>query len=382
MIVKRDSRMLYYIAIAVYFFFSTLSYSMLGQYEVMHFIIKCIRYFCTLIILLKIVMERRLDSKVFFALMFGVVFSVVIAFIMGSGLPFVLTVLVLGAGKCTGKTIAKIHLGATGLVVGISTILALVGVIEDRLFLRADSEIVRHSLGMTYTTIWAAFVFFLFLSYIYIKNDKVQWYDYVLLILIMWSINYYTSTRLEVGMLILLCLGLLLYKWIERLSIVKAIMIFAFPFFALFVFCLQFMYLKNPLKYTFLDSWLSGRLSCTAEVMNEFKINMFGNFIEMQGHGAVEFDEKIGYFFVDSFYIQYVLRYGLIFMVAMCIFFSFIFWQLYIQDKKRLLFYMLFVCAHGVIISLIMLPQVCPFFIIAFAEYSNERELEVKLINE
>lgn len=377
--IKRDSVFIYYVALAIYFALATLSHSMLGQHDIMDIVIKLGRYTCTLVILVKILMERRWAREEFLYMVLGLLLSIMIAFVMGSGLPFVLVVLIMGARNCSGRTIAKIHLASVGFVVGISTILSLLGVVEDRLFVRADSNVPRHSFGMTYVTVWAAFIFFLCASYVYSK-ERIKWYDYLILLFFTAIIHVYTSTRLEAGMLLLLCLGLYIFNWIEKSGLMKKIMIWAFPLFALFIFALQFIYMQNPARYRMLNTILSSRLSYTSDVMKKFDLNLFGNVIEMQGYGSVDFDESIGYFFVDSFYIHYALRYGLIFMIALCVFFVMISKYLYSKGCIEVLFYLLFVCAHGTIISIIMLPQLSPFFIIAFAEYSNIRKAELKQI--
>ena len=129
--------------------------------------------------------------------------------------------------------------------------------------------------------------------------------------------------------------------------------------------------MRNPSQFALVDIILSHRFSETAKVIGQHPYTLLGQAIKMQGWGSVDFDKNFGYYFVDSFYLNYSLQFGMLWMGILCMIIPLIFSKLKNRGYEWLLLFMFLSSLHGVIISTIFLPDFNPIFIIAFAEYTN-----------
>lgn len=376
---KIKSSNLYYIGLIIYFLAGALSNSMIGLWAPVNALINWADNLGLILMLFSILMGRRWSGSIFVAFCGMVAICMLIYVAMGSKLPLTLIITLIGAQKAEGKNIAKIHLATSGGVVIVSMLAALTGIVENRIFYRG-SDGIRNSFGMTYVTIWAAYVFFLLLSYIYLRKDKIRWFDYVIILGSAIFVYKFTYTRIETLFFVILASSLPIYEKIEENRIVKKIMIYIFPICMISIFFLQYLYMSEPAKYAALDDLFTRRFSYTAKVLNEFDFKLFGNAIRMQGYGTVNFDSKYGYFFVDSFYLNYGIRYGIVFMVALSILITAICRVLVNNNLKFEATMVLFTCLHGIIISLILVPYASPCILIAFSEYSKIRQNDKKRI--
>ena len=164
------SSFIYYLVFGFYLLYSTLTGTMLGQAEWILKSGKFIVLICSSGIILKFLVENRFRVRecIIACIMLGI--TVLVFIYMDDYFPFFLILFMYGARKCDARMLAKIYLLCTGGIVLLATILSQIGIIEDRLFYR-DNGLLRHSMGMTYVTIWAGVLFSIIAVYIYLRHS-------------------------------------------------------------------------------------------------------------------------------------------------------------------------------------------------------------------
>ena len=184
-----------------------------------------------------------------------------------------------------------------------------------------------------------------------------------------------TDSRLEAVFIILVSFIPFIYKRIKFDNpFVKFYLKYSMLLACFSTFVVELLYLKYPNRLSFLNDLMSKRLSITAEVIRQNGFHLLGKSFFMQGFGTWQFDWKLGYNFVDSFYINYTLQYGIIFMAFIIILYTIICRDLY-ANKEYFLLILFSICViHGMFISSIFLPQCNPFFMVLFAEWINIRK--------
>lgn len=231
---------------------------------------------------------------------------------------------------------------------------------------------IRHSFGMTYVTIWAAYMFFLCASMIYIRRNKLRWTDYFICVIVAYVSYVYCRARLESFMLIAMLILLTVCNKIQDSKVYKVFTVYSFAISGLLAYGLQIGYAMFPEKFAIVDYLLSWRLRQTAKVLSQYDFKLFGQVIRMQGNGTVNFDTNIGYFFVDSFYINYALKFGILFIAILFVIMTLVFRHLYEKGFRRELIFLSTACYHGVIISSIILPYMNPLFLMAYSDYTRK----------
>lgn len=221
------------------------------------------------------------------------------------------------------KQIVKTHLVTIGIAFITTAICSQMDVITNLVYVRPDSGIIRNSFGICYPTDCAAYVFFLILDWIYLRQKRMKWFDYVLIIGGAWFTSYFCDARLSfscivmVGMLVFGVQQLLkLSETNEKAGILwekgNKIFCLAVPIAVLITLVLNYGYKENISVLNMLNRVLSGRLANGHYACENYGIRWWGQPIRMQGNGGTSLDYLINnYFFIDSIILQLLLMYGL-----------------------------------------------------------------------
>lgn len=362
---------IYYFALAIYIFFSACSHSMIARVSGMELIIRICRYGSLMIMIIKPLLLRKsfLSSVIIWLLGGFLCLSIFIN--MDSVLPISLIIVLLSSERCDGDIIGKIYLCSSGAVVLLSLFLSQKGIIEDKIIVRGSSGRLRHAMGMQYATVWAAFVFFLICAIIFLCR-KIAFLHIVGFFFITAYMYLKSDARLETAMMMLMVVLVLLYQkgFLEN-KFVGFFLKNSVLISCIIAVGMQVAYMIDPVRFSPLNILLSGRLRITSSVIREQGLHLLGKDFFMQGFGTRDFDWSLGYNYVDSFYLNYALRYGVLFVVFICILFTYICRKLYKYNRKWILLFLAIGALHGIIISSAFLPQCNPFFVIAFAEYTS-----------
>ena len=323
------------------------------------------------LVLIAIILKNRINGWYLIA---GCILSGVaaIAFIwMGSAHPVIISILLVGAYFFEAKSIIRAYFASTGIVVLVSMILAILGVIEDRIMVtyRGNGMVYeRHAMGLTYTTVFAAIASFLMAALLYKRSKAVGAIPLCLFMAGTITVYFLTNARIELVVCIALFLCILLEKKKHFIQKMKYAAIFAFPISYFIAFFTMMWYVFKWPFYEELDAFFTTRLSLSALGFARYGLTPFGTSFRMQGYGGLEYDADFGYFFIDSFYINYTLQYGVVFMVLLM---GIVVWMSFKLYKNKCYWELLFLCFaefHGIIISSIIMPYMSPFLYIAMAK--------------
>ena len=233
--------------------------------------------------------------------------------------------------KIPYKLVLSSYVFSVGILFIASILFMCFGLLKNIVYF--DGVFFRNSLGLTYPTDGAAYLFFLSLSIYSILKRRFDFVLCIFLLLFIFIQIKYTRTR-NTEILMFLTILLIIYSFIRnpekffcQHSFIDRslffILFWSFAICACLSICLSYLYSPESPFFTFIDSLLSGRLSIVRHQLDNYDITFLGNYMDLVGVSEIQ---GIGYNYLDSTYCQLLIRYGL-FSIIM-------FWVLYVFTAK------------------------------------------------
>jgi hypothetical protein len=190
--------------------------------------------------------------------------------------------------------------------------------------IRNRDGIPRYSFGSIYATDFAARIFFLCAAYCYLKYENLNIKDSIIFWIAGIFVSYYCDARLDTICIFILSL-LPIAKAVLKGKVymnryIEWLIALSIPIFATLSVGMSYLYSPNNKFMVFLDKILTGRLHFAKRGLNEYGITLLGEDIKMTGLGGTN-KTITDYFFVDSSYVQIALKYGIVFLVILCIYY-------------------------------------------------------------
>jgi predicted PurR-regulated permease PerM len=140
----------------------------------------------------------------------------------------------------------------------------------------------------------------------------------------------------------------------DRLVAFKKIFCVTIPSFVLFgllAILLTIMYDPQIYWMKRVNQALKGRLSLGQNAINNYGIHLFGKHIEMTGNGMDAYGQisTETYSYVDSFYVQILLRYGIVFVLVLAFMLTVVMYRSYKNNYFYLLFVLTLIGIHYII---------------------------------
>lgn len=237
-----------------------------------------------------------------------------------------IAMLILGAKNVPLKRIVKIYF-VVGLSLLIITIIsAKLGIIQNLVYYQGTR--IRNSFGAIYPTDFAAHVFYLALSYWYIKGRRLKIIEYITFLLLAVFLLIYCDARLDAFSMILTILAGILFslKKSKNLGrVMRFFLSFSVPICAVVFIGITVAYSTSNKLLVQLNTLLSYRLSLGKSGIEQYGFSLFGQQIKMNGWGGLTgFNQGFTkYFFIDSSYLRIALLYGSILLIFLCVVFVF-----------------------------------------------------------
>ena len=198
-------------------------------------------------------------------------------------------------------------------------IMSLFGIIDDSISSLGFRN--RHSLGFDFPACGANYIFYSILYYIYVRKDKMKWFE----ILVAFAINLIifiltdTKSAFMYGTLALLITLVINYNSKFRIykRIYTFIMYLASIVLPLFAVIITYLYNENNKIFVRLNGLLTGRLRLGKTALNEYGVKLFGQYVKI----SIGEDPNLPYNVIDSSYVQYLIILGLVFFIIMIVFF-------------------------------------------------------------
>lgn len=296
-------------------------------------------------------------------------------------------VLIVGAKDISFHSIVKVH-----FVVSLSFCLLNVFGYELGLLKQANNYlgdlregfggdlVERLHFGYGWATDFANHVFFILLDYWILHNGKLSIMGYLLFLFVPPFIIIYTDTRLATGCIILLMLSSIYLsrkeKKIKQISsITKKVLIFSLPFFAVTSIWATIDYEPTNLYWFAANIVLSNRLQYGADAINEFGISWLGQPVEM--HGAIDAGGMAEYNFVDCSYVQFLIRYGVVFISLIVFLFIRMSLSAVSRDDRVLLFAIMIAGVSGIIAQFVFDYRYCVLFLALMASHRQIKDGQI-----
>ena len=291
-------------------------------------LLKALRYGAYGLCCLKIYMYARFTRKhvlCFFALCCGFFSS----FVNTNNLTMVLYLpILLAAIGVDDNKLIKTTVIVQGMVLTVVILLSQLSIIEDYIFEPFGRQ--RHGLGFTWTTIAPVIFFYFSLGIIYIHRNLLKLST--ISILEIFNVFFYVLTDTKMTFFLLTIFLLFIYiqsinknrfKYLSKFKYIYVV----FPFLMLFLsIALVLCYNQSSQLWVKLDALLSHRLRLGRDAFYAYGIELFGKNIEWIGFNISNYTSTeiaANYNYVDSSYLQLSINFGLIFVTAVLLLYSY-----------------------------------------------------------
>lgn len=375
--IQRDEFFL--IPFGIWCYFSTFQISLLFQtIKPMYVPLSLI---CMTIILIKEITYLKSYQKNDYTLGFIALFCFFIAYRLAQGTVMYSCFLLYCARHIDFKKLAK-----TCLIVCTASLITIVGcaemgAIKNYLFYSHDGRI-RENLGFLSCLQGPTLFFNIAALYIYLRKRKITIFEIIGLGLINQWFYYTTISRMVYALTIVLLVGSYLLKYIyiyiEKLRIVRLLMVLSFVLSLIFSLSISISYNYDSNSFARLNLLFENRLSRAYDSLNTYGISLFENDIEYIGNGMDTkgnvSTEKRNY--VDNFYVQYLQRYGVLFFLALTSFYTHALHKANERKDYFALFILVLFAGHGIVDDLILTFFYNSFLFYISGKVDEEKELQ------
>lgn len=173
------------------------------------------------------------------------------------------------------------------------------------------NETIRHSFGFYHPNSLGLTLMLIGMLLALIEN-KLKPYDFIFLIILCFSIKYFTDSRSAFYPLVILTITLFIINYYEKyISMLfgKTLTVFTILF-ILFVISMMFYMIISGNGMEYVDSIINGRLNYGKQALDEYGITLLGQKITI----SIEWEAAKGakYFVIDSLYYYFPIVVGII----------------------------------------------------------------------
>ncbi len=216
----------------------------------------------------------------------------------------------------------------SGIILILSFALSIAGILPD--FIKMRGDFARHAFGMLYCTDLAAHWCYLLLTYLFIKDGKMKWWFYLIVVLLSMVNILFVDARNSLIIVVLACIGSVVYQMASKRKwnisprvgdLLQWGLVFSYVIFAGLFLILTFAYSKQLV--TVLDkipgfaTSITPRLATSRRATMVFPISLFGSpYIQIgDGMGTADFLEI--YTFLDDSYISVYVINGIVALLVL-----------------------------------------------------------------
>lgn len=252
------------------------------------------------------------------------------------------TILIIACKDISFRKLVKVHFITNASFLIVLTSLSTLGIIDDLVFIAGNR--IRHSMGLLYPTVYSARVFFIVVSYTFLRKFKINFIEFIFLLSIVIKVYIFTDGRLDTLLAIILLvfsffsnkININILKYLSFIGIFSPIIASIISYFSskFYNFSSTFMVEINNL--------FSNRLSLGYRAINMYDIKLFGQKIYEQGNGGISGLKNVinEYFFIDSSYLSLMIKNGGIFFLIVIMISTFKLKKYY--DQKMYTFIIVF----------------------------------------
>lgn len=262
--------------------------------------------------------------------------------------------LIAGANDIDYRKILKVYL-IVEIPMTICTMIAgYTGVITNLVYHRGEQ--VRMSFGFVYPTDFAAGIIFMVTAWVVLRQVRCTWIEIGLMIISVVLFEKYCDVRNSEIVMMILSICVVYLKIRNKLaakkgkgyipSLLLKILCLVAPYgLAGFMILVSRFYRLDIEWMAKLNTLFSTRLSLGKEVFDRYDIQIWGQDIPMRGNGGST-EVVADYFFIDSSYVNILMRLGLVAFILVMLIISII--MIKSLNHPYMLMAMAIVCIHSV----------------------------------
>lgn len=262
--------------------------------------------------------------------------------------------LIAGANDIDYRKILKVYLIVEIPMTICAMIAGYTGVITNLVYHRGEQ--VRMSFGFVYPTDFAAGIIFMVTAWVVLRQVRCTWIEIGLMIISVILFEKYCDVRNSEIVMMILIICVVYLKIRNKLaakkgkeytpSLLLKILCLVAPYgLAGFMILVSRFYRPDIEWMAKLNTLFSTRLSLGKEVFDRYDIQIWGQDIPMRGNGGST-EVVADYFFIDSSYVNILMRLGLVAFILVMLIISII--MIKNLNHTYMLMAMAIVCIHSV----------------------------------
>lgn len=287
-------------------------------------------------------------------------------------LDFVL--LIIGAMNVKWKKIAVIYLCIAITIQAVAFYCVMKGIAPD--FIYVLGQKVRHSLGISYPTDFAAHILFIMMVYVSLRNTKLTYFEITLMAIISYIVYGQTYAKNNFICSILLCASLFIVKTLHyfkfQISKFRISRGLGLVMFIMVLVCLICVMNYNPLNslWSKMDRILSYRISLSYQGISQYGLPAFGTTVYESGAGMG--GNTAYYFFLDSSLIRIAIKYGWIFLSVITYIYYLCMDKAIRYHKDYIIIVLLVMVIYGVVEHHLLELAYCPIWCMLFSRMTDD----------
>ena len=262
--------------------------------------------------------------------------------------------LIAGANDIDYRKILKVYLIVEIPMIICTMIVGYTGVITNLVYHRGDQ--VRMSFGFIYPTDFAAGIVFMITVWIVLRQARCTWIEIGMMIISVVLFEKYCDVRNSEIVMMILIICVVYLKIRNKLgakkgkgyipSLLLKVSCLVAPYgLAGFMILVSTFYPPDIEWMAKLNTLFSTRLSLGKEVFDRYDVQIWGQDIPMRGNGGST-EVVADYFFIDSSYVNILMRLGLVVFILVMLIISII--MIKNLNLPYMLMAMAIVCIHSV----------------------------------
>lgn len=268
---------------------------------------------------------------------------------------FDMALLIVGAYQVNYKKIVKLYLSITFPITISAIIASKLGIITNLVYELGGRH--REALGFNYPTDFAARIFMMMVAWILLRELRCTYYELVLMVLIVFWLDINCDARCS-EISILLLVGAVLYLKLRNRNAIekgaryqpskslKCLCLISPLIFSSTMILLMRFYNPDNKVLAFFNKVLTERLKFGKRTFDDYNINLFGQYVAMEGNGR-KTNFNFRYTFIDCSYLNMLMRFGLIVFIIVLLLIIIIMVRNY--NNIFILGLVALICLHSVI---------------------------------
>lgn len=346
---------LFFIALAIYMIAKTIEIStMFNDISWMPQLMKLLRYISYGIIAIKLIYDGFYTEVEIVKILLIFILLGLISLHINSNVLFCSFFFIIAARNIDMR---KLLLGVFGIQLFLTVMIAIasqIGLVSDWMYSIEGRN--RHSLGYIYPSYIASIFFYMILAYMYIRKEKLQLLETIVIGLLNCIIFVLTDSKTSfilTFLVIVVFFTLKYYKKEIKNNLISKLLysysVFGIAIISIFA-CIIYSDENNFLVK--INSFINNRLIMGHNALLEYGVTLFGERIRWIGFGGLGYTTGVlkgEYNFVDCSYVKVLLDYGIIFFVVMLSGYALVSYRAIERKDRFLCTCILFMCIYSII---------------------------------